>query len=492
MGYVYKAKKQFLSNVSDDYANDVEVMLNLLTNEVGLECTGVRKRKKIDKKHIICEDKKNKNDNERFIDEVVGNIDRQQERVKEQGKILEKKDSIKGYYRESIGASQNWRKKNENKLNVSEAYTQKHNDEFDIFTNQSESRMKNKQFEETLDDGCGPKGPSDEMWHVTDASDYNISSTSENGDAVKNNERSLWSIVGDVFRFRWASPCSESHIPNSGGGKCSTCLSISSESWFSSREVDDHDNKKPSGTTESVIPLPSIKKHKDKFDEWEEAYSVESKQRKEDEMFMREAILEAKKAADVGEVPVGAVIVHGGKVIARGYNLVEELRDATAHAEMICIRQASKKLRSWRLLDTTLYVTLEPCPMCAGAILQARIDTVVWGAPNKLLGADGSWISLFNDRNEGENTIPTDKFKPPAPMHPFHQNMAVRRGVLAVECAEIMKRFFRARRNKKTEPESPIPPEPESPIPPSTITVSHHHSNFFSKMQHAFKIIFCL
>ncbi|KAE8716050.1 tRNA-specific adenosine deaminase [Hibiscus syriacus] len=129
---------------------------------------------------------------------------------------------------------------------------------------------------------------------------------------------------------------------------------------------------------------------RDRFDEWEEAYRLECEQRKIDEMFMREALLEAKKAADSWEVPVGAVLVQHVKIIARGRNLVEELRDSTAHAEMICIREASSILCSWRLADTTLYVTLEPCPMCAGAILQERIDTVVWGAPNKLLGADGS------------------------------------------------------------------------------------------------------
>ncbi|GMI99963.1 ARABIDOPSIS THALIANA TRNA ADENOSINE DEAMINASE A, tRNA arginine adenosine deaminase [Hibiscus trionum] len=146
----------------------------------------------------------------------------------------------------------------------------------------------------------------------------------------------------------------------------------------------------------------------DRFDEWEEAYRLELEQRKIDEMFMREALLEAEKAADSWEVPVGAVLVQHGKIIARGCNLVEELRDSTAHAEMICIREASSILNSWRLADTTLYVTLEPCPMCAGAILQARIDTVVWGAPNKLLGADGSWIRLFPDGRGGNGSEVTD------------------------------------------------------------------------------------
>lgn len=224
---------------------------------------------------------------------------------------------------------------------------------------------------------------------------------------------------------------------------------------------------------------------KDRFDEWEEAYSFEAKQRENDEFFMREALLEAKKAADFWEVPVGAVLVQDGKVIARGYNLVEDSRDSTAHAEMICIREASNNLRSWRLSGTTLYVTLEPCPMCAGAILQARIDTVVWGAPNKLLGADGSWIRLFPDGDGGNGSD-----KPPAPVHPFHPNMVVRRGVLSAECADVMQQFFQLRRKKK---EKKTEAEPPTPPPPSCLPISHHHnSKFLSKMHDAFSIMFCL
>ncbi|XP_057961189.1 tRNA(adenine(34)) deaminase, chloroplastic isoform X2 [Malania oleifera] len=222
---------------------------------------------------------------------------------------------------------------------------------------------------------------------------------------------------------------------------------------------------------------------KDRFDEWAEAYKFESEQRKIDEMFMREALLEAKKAADTWEVPVGAVLVHHGKIIARGCNLVEELRDSTAHAEMICIREASNLLRTWRLAETTLYVTLEPCPMCAGAILQARIDSLVWGAPNKLLGADGSWIRLFPHSGEGGNGSEiTDK--PPAPVHPFHPKMNIRRGVLASECADAMQQFFQLRRRKEKKPN---PPPPSSCIP-----VSHHPSKFISKIHDIFHIMFCL
>ncbi|CAA2999211.1 tRNA(adenine(34)) deaminase, chloroplastic [Olea europaea subsp. europaea] len=222
---------------------------------------------------------------------------------------------------------------------------------------------------------------------------------------------------------------------------------------------------------------------KDRFDEWEEAYRVEAEQRKIDEMFMREALLEAKKAADNWEVPVGAVLVQGGKIIARGCNLVEELRDSTAHAEMICIRDASNVLRTWRLSETTLYVTLEPCPMCAGAILQARIDTVVWGAPNKLLGADGSWIRLLPSGDGGNGLEQMDK--PAAPVHPFHPKITIRRGVLASECADAMQRFFQLRRREKEKKSEP-------PTPPSCLPISHRPTKFLTKMHDAFNIMFCL
>ncbi|XP_050372630.1 tRNA(adenine(34)) deaminase, chloroplastic [Argentina anserina] len=223
---------------------------------------------------------------------------------------------------------------------------------------------------------------------------------------------------------------------------------------------------------------------KDKFDEWEEAHTRESEQRKNDEFFMREALLEAKKAADTWEVPVGAVLVQQGRVIARGFNLVEELRDSTAHAEMICIREASSVLRTWRLADCTLYVTLEPCPMCAGAIYQARVDTVVWGAPNKLLGADGSWIRLFPDGSQGSESEQSNK--PAAPVHPFHPNITIRRGVLASECADIMQQFFQLRRRKKEKRQS------TPPAPPSTRAVSHHPRKILNKLHDVFHIMFCL
>lgn len=221
---------------------------------------------------------------------------------------------------------------------------------------------------------------------------------------------------------------------------------------------------------------------RDRFDEWEEAYKLESEQRRIDEMFMREALLEAKKAAASWEVPVGAVLVQHGKIIGRGCNLVEELRDSTAHAEMICIREASNSLRTWRLAETTLYVTLEPCPMCAGAILQARVNTLVWGAPNKLLGADGSWIRLFPDGGEGGNGSELSD-KPAAPVHPFHPKMTIRRGVLALECADVMQQFFQLRR-KKGKKEEPPPPSAQ-------LSGSHHPSKLLTKMHDIFHV-FCL
>ncbi|KAL9861530.1 TRNA(adenine(34)) deaminase [Arabidopsis thaliana] len=218
---------------------------------------------------------------------------------------------------------------------------------------------------------------------------------------------------------------------------------------------------------------------RDSFEEWEEAYKVEAERRTVDEIFMREALVEAKKAADTWEVPVGAVLVHDGKIIARGYNLVEELRDSTAHAEMICIREGSKALRSWRLADTTLYVTLEPCPMCAGAILQARVNTLVWGAPNKLLGADGSWIRLFPG-GEGNGSEASEK--PPPPVHPFHPKMTIRRGVLESECAQTMQQFFQLRRKKKDK----------NSDPPTPTDHHHHHLPKLLNKMHQVLPFFCL
>ncbi|CAN6805347.1 unnamed protein product [Brassica oleracea] len=245
-------------------------------------------------------------------------------------------------------------------------------------------------------------------------------------------------------------------------------------------------SQEETGSTSTGSPLTQRKLQRNKqvvrdsFEEWEEAYRVEADRRTVDEIFMKEALVEAKKAADMWEVPVGAVLVHDGKIIARGYNLVEDLRDSTAHAEMICIREGSKALRSWRLADTTLYVTLEPCPMCAGAILQARVNTLVWGAPNKLLGADGSWIRLFPG-GEGNGSEVSEK--PPPPVHPFHPKMTIRRGVLESECAQTMQQFFQLRRKKKDKDSDP---------PAPTDHHHHHHPSKLLNKMHQILPFFCL
>lgn len=150
-----------------------------------------------------------------------------------------------------------------------------------------------------------------------------------------------------------------------------------------------------------------------------------------DEVFMQEALAQAKMAAVIGEVPVGAVLVMQGKIIARAHNLVEKLQDATAHAEILCIKRASEILGNWRLLGATLYCTLEPCAMCAGGMISSRVETLVWGAPDIRQGAHGSWVDLL--------TQP----------HPIHQ-LTVRTHVLVEESKELLTAFFRERRHAKT------------------------------------------
>lgn len=147
----------------------------------------------------------------------------------------------------------------------------------------------------------------------------------------------------------------------------------------------------------------------------------------DDERFMIEALKEAWKAYKAEEVPVGAVLVQDGHVIARGYNQVEMLNDATAHAEMLCMTSGEAELGNWRLLNTTLYCTLEPCTMCAGALLLTRVPRLVWGAPDLRHGANGSWVDLFNTQ------------------HPTH-TVSITTGVLQEHCAQLMKDFFKQRR----------------------------------------------
>jgi tRNA(adenine34) deaminase len=145
------------------------------------------------------------------------------------------------------------------------------------------------------------------------------------------------------------------------------------------------------------------------------------------EAFMLRALAEAMQAEREGEVPVGAVIVHQGDIIASAHNQREQLHDPTAHAEMIAITQAAEALGSWRLLDCTLYVTLEPCIMCAGAILQARIPDLVFGALDPKGGGVVSVFSLLNNPRLNHQT-------------------SFRHGVCHGECGELLSRFFEAQR----------------------------------------------
>lgn len=149
-----------------------------------------------------------------------------------------------------------------------------------------------------------------------------------------------------------------------------------------------------------------------------------------DEKYMKEAIKQAGKAADAGDVPIGCVIVHENRIIARGYNKRNARKTALAHAELIAIEKASKKLGDWRLEECTMYITLEPCQMCAGAIVQARIPRVVVGAMNKKAGCAGSVLNLFQ--------IPA-----------FNHQVEFEQGVLQEECSAILSDFFRQLRLKK-------------------------------------------
>lgn len=146
-----------------------------------------------------------------------------------------------------------------------------------------------------------------------------------------------------------------------------------------------------------------------------------------DEYFMRLALREAERAPAHDDVPIGCVIVHRGEVIGAGRNERELRQDPTAHAEILALREAARKLRSWRLLETVLYVTLEPCAMCAGAIVLARVPRVVYGAPDPKAGACGSVLDVTGERR-------------------LNHRPEVAGGLLADECGEILRAFFRARR----------------------------------------------
>lgn len=149
----------------------------------------------------------------------------------------------------------------------------------------------------------------------------------------------------------------------------------------------------------------------------------------DDERWMRQALTLAEDAVRLAEVPVGAVAVWQGQVIGRGYNLKEQSQDPTAHAEMMALREAARFLQNWRLLNVTLYCTLEPCPMCAGAMIQARLPRLVYGAKDIRFGADGSIVDVFNA--EGLN-----------------HRVEITRGILEEDAAALLQRFFRILREK--------------------------------------------
>ena len=146
-----------------------------------------------------------------------------------------------------------------------------------------------------------------------------------------------------------------------------------------------------------------------------------------DEKFMLEALKEAKKSADIDEVPVGAVIVKNNKIIARGHNLREKTNDPTSHAEIVAIRKACKKLNSWRLEECTIYVTIEPCSMCAGTLLWTRIKKIVYGAKEPKGGAICSSFSLFEVKN-------------------INHHPEILGGVLENECSSLITSFFKKKR----------------------------------------------
>jgi len=148
-----------------------------------------------------------------------------------------------------------------------------------------------------------------------------------------------------------------------------------------------------------------------------------------EEKMMREALKEARKAADIDEVPVGAVIIHEGRIVARAHNQVETLQDATAHAEIIAITQAAAALHNWRLQGAIMFVTKEPCPMCAGAIVNSRVDHLFYGVADTKAGAAGSVFNILDNPN-------------------LNHRVNVHAGVCADECRDILREFFSQRRNK--------------------------------------------
>jgi tRNA(adenine34) deaminase len=149
-----------------------------------------------------------------------------------------------------------------------------------------------------------------------------------------------------------------------------------------------------------------------------------------DEKWMRLALAQAANAVTIAEVPVGAIAVKEGKIIGAGYNLKEQAQDPTAHAEMIVLRQAAQTVNNWRLLDVTLYCTLEPCPMCAGAMIQARLPRLVYGAKDTRFGAHGSIVNVLDEPQ-------------------FNHHVQVTSGILEAEAIALLQQFFQQLRNGK-------------------------------------------
>jgi tRNA(adenine34) deaminase len=148
-----------------------------------------------------------------------------------------------------------------------------------------------------------------------------------------------------------------------------------------------------------------------------------------DANWMAEALAEARMAAAEGEVPIGAVVVADGRIVGRGRNARERRRDPTAHAEMLALQEAARSLQRWRLSGATIYATLEPCPMCAGALVNARVDRLVYAVPDPKAGAAGTLFDLPRDPR-------------------LNHRVEVVSGVMAAECGELLTSFFRSKRGK--------------------------------------------